>query len=99
MSAEFKAKEKYAKRSARESDDIRIKNQKATLKSMRAARMSADFKVKEKSAKQSARESDELRTKDKISTLKSMRAARMSADFQLKERFLVGWLFLGLTTL
>ena len=85
MSADFTAaKEAYAKRSARESeesDETRIMDQLSTLKSKRAARMSPDFKSKERLAKRSARETYESRIKDTMSTLKSMRAARMSADF------------------
>ena len=51
MSADFKAKEKYANRSARESDEMRAKDKKPTLTSMRAARMSGEFKAKEKKSK------------------------------------------------
>ena len=41
--AEFQSKERHEKRTARESEGIRLKGKKSTLKSMRAARMSADF--------------------------------------------------------
>ena len=58
MSADFKAKEKYANRSASESDEIRLKDKISILKSKRAARISADFKLNERYANRPARESD-----------------------------------------
>ena len=44
MSADLKSKERYAKRTARVSEEVRLKVKKSRLTSMRAARMSVDFK-------------------------------------------------------
>ena len=44
MSADLKSKERYAKRTARVSEEVRLKVKKSRLTSMRAARMSEDFK-------------------------------------------------------
>ena len=44
MSAYLKSKERYAKRTARVSEEVRLKVKKSRLTSMRAARMSVDFK-------------------------------------------------------
>ena len=51
---------------ARESDEIKIKDNISALKSKRAARKSADFKTKENCAKRAARDIAEFKQKELV---------------------------------